>query len=48
LSREAKLKSLTLATFNKKLLAMIEGSGYENEEDECPAMAYGTAPLPDN
>ncbi|KAJ7933196.1 hypothetical protein B0H13DRAFT_1592591, partial [Mycena leptocephala] len=37
---EAKLKSSTLATFNKKIAAMIEGHGFEEEEDECPALAY--------
>ncbi|KAJ7882756.1 hypothetical protein B0H14DRAFT_2565150 [Mycena olivaceomarginata] len=45
---EAKLKSSTLATFNKKILAMIEGFGCEDEEDECPPMTYGTASLPDD
>jgi hypothetical protein len=45
---EAKLKSSTLATFNKKTMAMIAGHGFaDDEEDECPAMAYGTSSLPD-
>lgn len=44
---EAKLKSSTLGTFNKKLCAMIEGHGFEDEEDECPAMAFGALDLPD-
>ncbi|KAJ7888770.1 hypothetical protein B0H13DRAFT_2533148 [Mycena leptocephala] len=45
---EAKLKSSTLRTFHKKLLAMIEGHSFEDDDDECPAMAYGTAQLPDD
>jgi hypothetical protein len=45
---QAKLKSSTLATFNKKTIAMIAGHGFaDDEEDECPAMAFGTAALPD-
>jgi hypothetical protein len=45
---EAKLKSSTLATFNKKMAAMVEGHGFQDdEEDECPSMAFGTAALPD-
>ncbi|KAJ6585348.1 hypothetical protein B0H19DRAFT_1250196 [Mycena capillaripes] len=43
LSGEAKLKLSTLGTFNKKLQAMIEGYGFEEEEDECPTVAYGPA-----
>ncbi|KAF8143857.1 hypothetical protein K438DRAFT_1632711, partial [Mycena galopus ATCC 62051] len=45
---EAKLKSSTLVTFNKKLLAMIEGHGFEDEEDECPAISYRASELPDD
>ncbi|KAF7345728.1 hypothetical protein MVEN_01592900 [Mycena venus] len=46
---EAKLKSSTLDTFNKKTMAMIAGHGFaDDEEDECPAMAYGTPALPDD
>ncbi|KAJ7226521.1 hypothetical protein C8J57DRAFT_1585489 [Mycena rebaudengoi] len=45
---EAKIKSSTLATFNKKMAAMVEGHGFQDdEEDECPAMRFGTASLPD-
>ncbi|KAJ7664172.1 hypothetical protein B0H14DRAFT_3539822 [Mycena olivaceomarginata] len=43
---EAKLKSSTLATFNKKIIAMIEGHGFE-EEDECPAIAFGSSEPPE-
>ncbi|KAJ7434402.1 hypothetical protein FB451DRAFT_1467611 [Mycena latifolia] len=46
LKGENEMKSSTLATFNKKILAMIEGHGFEDEEDD-PAMAFGTAPNPD-
>ncbi|KAJ7183912.1 hypothetical protein C8R46DRAFT_856486, partial [Mycena filopes] len=35
---EGKIKSSTLATFNKKLAAWIDGRGFEDEEDECPAI----------
>ncbi|KAJ7144019.1 hypothetical protein C8R44DRAFT_537584, partial [Mycena epipterygia] len=34
LTGEAKLKSSTLRTFNKKIFAMIDGHGFEDEEDE--------------
>ncbi|KAJ7206287.1 hypothetical protein GGX14DRAFT_367375 [Mycena pura] len=44
---EAKLKSSTLATFNKKTMAMIAGHAFEEEEDECPAMSFATAALPE-
>ncbi|KAJ7866346.1 hypothetical protein B0H13DRAFT_1636746, partial [Mycena leptocephala] len=45
---EAKLKSSTLGTFNKKTMAMIAGHGFaDDEEDECPTMAYGLSALPD-
>ncbi|KAK7002511.1 hypothetical protein R3P38DRAFT_3326620 [Favolaschia claudopus] len=36
---EAKLKSSTLATFNKKTAALVAGLSFEEDEDECPAMA---------
>ncbi|KAJ7735352.1 hypothetical protein B0H16DRAFT_1892288 [Mycena metata] len=42
---ESKIKSSTLATFNKKLMAMIDGRRFE---DECPAMAFGPAPASDD
>ncbi|KAJ7918088.1 hypothetical protein B0H13DRAFT_1607761, partial [Mycena leptocephala] len=45
---EAKLESSTVTTFNKKLLAMISGMGYKDDEHECPAMSYGTSSLPDD
>ncbi|KAK6978253.1 hypothetical protein R3P38DRAFT_3334302 [Favolaschia claudopus] len=35
----AKLKSSTLATFNKKTAALVAGLSFEEDEDECPAMA---------
>lgn len=35
-SREAKLKSSSLATFNKKISAMINGQAYKHEEDTIP------------
>ncbi|KAJ7822714.1 hypothetical protein B0H14DRAFT_2370496, partial [Mycena olivaceomarginata] len=44
---EAKLKSSTFATFNKKIVAIIEGHAFE-EEDECPAMAFGSSELPED
>ncbi|KAJ7170439.1 hypothetical protein C8R43DRAFT_1120868 [Mycena crocata] len=43
MTREAKLKSSTLRTFNKKLAAMIAGRGSEEEEHECPAIAFGVS-----
>ncbi|KAJ7915105.1 hypothetical protein B0H13DRAFT_1610806, partial [Mycena leptocephala] len=46
LTGEEKLKSSTLATFNKKILAMIDGHEFEDEEDECPALAYNTVSPP--
>ncbi|KAJ7199758.1 hypothetical protein GGX14DRAFT_572475 [Mycena pura] len=48
LTGEAKLKSSTLATFNKNMLLMIKGHSFEEEEDECPTMAYGTTALEDD
>jgi hypothetical protein len=45
---EAKLKSSTLATFNKKIIAMIEGHGFEEEDDECPAIAFGSSEPPED
>ncbi|KAJ7927152.1 hypothetical protein B0H13DRAFT_1861690 [Mycena leptocephala] len=45
---EAKLESSTLATFNKKIIAMIEGHGFEKEEDECLAMAFENSELPED
>ena len=33
---EAKLKSSSLATFNKKISAMVKGHAYEDEEDGIP------------
>lgn len=45
---EAKLKSSTLGTFNKKILAMIDGHVFEEEEDECPPMAFGPTEFPDD
>lgn len=44
---EAKLKSSTLATFNKKLFAMIAGRMFEEEEDECPAIEVAPVEIPD-
>ncbi|KAJ7091714.1 hypothetical protein C8R43DRAFT_1092475 [Mycena crocata] len=44
---EESIKSSTLKTFNKKLRAMIEGHAFEEEQDECPAMEFGPAPIPD-
>ncbi|KAJ7435584.1 hypothetical protein B0H11DRAFT_1755875, partial [Mycena galericulata] len=40
---ETRLKSSSLGTFNKKILAMIAGHGFEDEEDECPAVAFSPA-----
>ncbi|KAJ7259360.1 hypothetical protein C8J57DRAFT_1640075 [Mycena rebaudengoi] len=48
LTGEAKMKSSTLATFNKNILSMIKGHAFEEEEDECPTMAYGTAASEDD
>ncbi|KAJ7885258.1 hypothetical protein B0H14DRAFT_3737193 [Mycena olivaceomarginata] len=48
LTGEAKLKSSTLATFNKNILSMIKGHAFEEEEDECPTMAYGTTASEDD
>ncbi|KAJ7210897.1 hypothetical protein GGX14DRAFT_534724 [Mycena pura] len=48
LTGEAKLKSSTLATFNKNMLLMIKGHAFEEEDDECPTMAYGTTALEDD
>lgn len=45
---ESRLKSSTLGTFNKKVLAMVEGIEVEEEDDECPAMSFGTAALPED
>ncbi|KAJ7845053.1 hypothetical protein B0H14DRAFT_2358303 [Mycena olivaceomarginata] len=45
---EAKLKSSTLATFNKKIIAMIEGHGFDEEEDDCPAILFGSSELPED
>ncbi len=33
---EAKLKSSSLASFNKKVCAMVNGHAYEHEEDTIP------------
>jgi hypothetical protein len=44
---EAKLRSSTLGTFNKKIMAMIEGHLFEDDEDEVPIMSFSTARLPD-
>ncbi|KAJ7937777.1 hypothetical protein B0H13DRAFT_1588317, partial [Mycena leptocephala] len=45
---EAKLKSSTLGTFNKKILAMIDGHAFEEEEEDCSPMAFGPTELPDD
>ena len=45
---EAKLKSSTLGTFNKKIAAMIEGHAFEEEEDECPMIAFAPPELPND
>ncbi|KAJ7251795.1 hypothetical protein B0H12DRAFT_1018313, partial [Mycena haematopus] len=45
---EEKLKSSTLATFNKKIAAMVEGHSFEEEEDECPAMTLRVSDDSDN
>ncbi|KAF9222112.1 hypothetical protein BS17DRAFT_838783 [Gyrodon lividus] len=37
---EQKLKSLTLATFNRKVSGMIAGEGFEIEEDETPQVSF--------
>ncbi|KAJ7025233.1 hypothetical protein C8F04DRAFT_1400755 [Mycena alexandri] len=37
---EQKLKSSTLGTFNKKVLAMAAGIEFEEDEDECPAVSF--------
>ncbi|KIK90529.1 hypothetical protein PAXRUDRAFT_151728, partial [Paxillus rubicundulus Ve08.2h10] len=39
-SREQKLKSSTLVTFNCKVQAMILGEGFEADEDEIPRAAF--------
>jgi hypothetical protein len=44
---EAKLQSSTLGTFNKKIMVMIEGHLFEDDEDEVPIMSFSTARLPD-
>lgn len=36
---EAKLKSSTLKTFNRKLVAMVEGRLYEEEDDSLPQLS---------
>ncbi|KAJ6549654.1 hypothetical protein B0H10DRAFT_1850747, partial [Mycena sp. CBHHK59/15] len=48
LTGEAKLKSSTLVTFNKNIFSMIKGHVFEEEEDECPTMVYGTTTLQDD
>jgi len=40
---EKKLKSSTLTTFNRKVLAMVEGRRYNEEEDTLPQIALATA-----
>ncbi|KAJ7187450.1 hypothetical protein GGX14DRAFT_383550 [Mycena pura] len=45
---EQKLKSSTIGTFNKKILAMAAGMTFEEEEDECPAVAFGSLSSPDD
>ncbi|KAJ7451396.1 hypothetical protein FB451DRAFT_1051517 [Mycena latifolia] len=45
---ESRLKSSTLGTFNKKVLAMVDGIEVEEEEDECPAISFATATPPDD
>ncbi|KAJ7356524.1 hypothetical protein DFH08DRAFT_921976 [Mycena albidolilacea] len=44
---EAKLRSSTLGTFNKKIMAMIQGHLFEDDEDEVPIMSFSTARLPE-
>ncbi|KIK76079.1 hypothetical protein PAXRUDRAFT_36944 [Paxillus rubicundulus Ve08.2h10] len=39
-SREQKLKSSTLATFNRKVRSMMVGEGIESEEDEIPPALF--------
>ncbi|KAJ7120719.1 hypothetical protein C8R43DRAFT_900517 [Mycena crocata] len=47
-SGEAKLKSSTLGTFNKKVLAMVAGIEVEEEVDDCPAMDFAPSEVPDD
>ena len=35
-----KLKSSSLSTFNRKVLAMVEGQMFENEVDEIPSVSF--------
>ena len=39
-SGEQKLKSSTLATFNKKIQSMFSGKAFEPEVDELPTAAF--------
>ncbi|KAJ6476422.1 hypothetical protein DFH09DRAFT_952342, partial [Mycena vulgaris] len=45
---EEKLKSSTLGTFNKKVLAMAAGIVFDEDEDECPTAAFGAITPPDD
>ncbi|KIK92518.1 hypothetical protein PAXRUDRAFT_26690 [Paxillus rubicundulus Ve08.2h10] len=47
-SGEQKLKSSTLAMFNKKVWSMLEGEGLEVDEDELPQPAFDLLGDPDN
>jgi len=38
---QSKLKSSSIATFNRKMAAMIEGQNYEEETDFLPRIALG-------
>ncbi|KAF8811264.1 hypothetical protein BYT27DRAFT_7090248, partial [Phlegmacium glaucopus] len=40
---EEKLKSSSLATFNRKVCAMVEGRRYDEEQDSLPQFALATA-----
>jgi hypothetical protein len=44
---EENLKSNTLKAFNKRLTAMIEGHGFEDENDDCPTVAFADSSSPD-
>ncbi len=47
-SGEAKLKSASLATFNCKICAMVEGRLYEEEDDSLPHMSLNTSNADDD
>jgi hypothetical protein len=41
---EKKLKSSSLSTFNRKVLAMVEGRMFEIEVDEIPSVSFSEDP----